>query len=60
VRAAYDGNPMAFATEGDTEPPPLDTVRLRIEAALRHGKLEEVQARLLERLRAKATIELYL
>jgi hypothetical protein len=60
VRAAYDGNPMAFATEGDTEPPPLDTVRLRIEAALRQGKLEEVQARLLERLRAKATIELYL
>ncbi|HEY7921791.1 MAG TPA: SurA N-terminal domain-containing protein [Vicinamibacteria bacterium] len=60
VRAAYDGNPMAFAAEGATEPPPLDSARPRIEAALRKVKLEEVQAALLERLRAKAKIELYL
>jgi hypothetical protein len=38
----------------------LDTVRLRIEAGLRQVKLAEVQSRLLERLRAKAKIELFL
>jgi len=60
VQAAYDANPMAFAAEGATEPPPLDSVRLRLEAGLRQSMLGEVQAGLLERLRAKAKIELYL
>jgi hypothetical protein len=60
VRAAYDGNPMAFAAEGATGPPDFESVRLRIESALRQAKLSEVQAALLQQLRAKARIELYL
>jgi hypothetical protein len=60
VQAAYDADPMGFAAEGASEPPPLDSVRARIEASLRQSKLAEVQASLLERLRARAKIELYL
>jgi hypothetical protein len=60
VQAAYDANPMGFAAEGASEPPPLDAVRTRIEAGLRQSKLAEVQARLLERLHAQGKIELYL
>jgi len=60
VKAVYDADPMAYAPEGATEPPTLDAVRARIEATLRQSKLQEVQAALLERLRAHAKIELYL
>jgi hypothetical protein len=60
VHAAYDADPMGYADEGASEPPPLDSVRVRIEATLRQSKIAEVQGRLLERLRAQAKIELYL
>jgi len=51
---------MAFAAEGAQQAPAFDAVRLNVESAVRQSKLEEVQARLLERLRAHAKIELYL
>src|SRR5262245_3645661 len=54
VQAAYDANPMGFAAAGASEPPPLDSVRARVEATLRQAKVGEVQGRLLERLRAQA------
>jgi SurA-like protein len=60
IQAAYDRDPLAYAAEGAQEPPSFDSVRARIEASLRQSRLQEVQARLLERLRAQAKIELYL
>jgi len=60
IQAAYDRDPMAYAADGAQEPPPLDSVRAAIEAGLRRAKYDELQTRLLERLRAHAKIELYL
>jgi hypothetical protein len=60
LRAAYDADPMAFAADGAAAAPAFDDVRSDVEKALRRSKLEEVQAGLLQSLRARARIETYL
>jgi hypothetical protein len=58
VRALYERDPGAFAPEGATTAPEFEAVRDEVAAALRNSRREEVSAALLERLRARARIEI--
>lgn len=60
ARAAFESNPRGFGAPGAAEPPSFDSVRGEVEQALRQQQAEEIQAALVARLRARATIELYL
>lgn len=59
-RAAYDADPASFAEPGAKGAPPFEAVRGRIEAAVRTQKREAIFQVLLDRLRARARIEIFL
>jgi hypothetical protein len=60
VQAAYDGTRWLTRPTARTEPPPLDSVRGGSKRGCAGRSYDELQTRLLERLRAHAKIELYL
>lgn len=60
ARALYESDPRAFGPPGAAEPPPFDAVRAEIERGVRQARAQQIQSELVERLRARAKIELYL
>jgi hypothetical protein len=60
IRAAYTADPSRFAPRGAASPPPFESVRGQVEAALRQAGRDAIVAGLLARLRARARIELLL
>jgi hypothetical protein len=60
ARAVYDANPQAFAPPGASSPPPFEAVRAQAEAEVRAQHQGDIRKALLDRLRAKARIEIYL
>jgi len=60
ARAAFEANPRSFGPPGAEEAPSFESVRSEVEAAVRRLKAGEIRAALVERLRARAKIELYL
>ncbi len=60
ARAAFETNPQGFGPPGAAEPPSFDAVRGEVEQAVRQFKADEIKAALVERLRARAKIELFL
>ena len=60
ARAAYDANPRGFGSAGAAAAPSFAEVRAEVEQAIRRSNAVEIQAALLERLRARARIERYL
>jgi hypothetical protein len=59
AREAYEADPSAFAPEGQP-PAPFDVVRERVKGVLDQRRLAEVTKRLLEDLRARAKIEVFI
>jgi hypothetical protein len=60
ARAAFDGDPEAFAPEGEGDPPSFEAVRAEVEASVRQGQRAAILDALMARLRGKARIELLL
>jgi type I site-specific restriction endonuclease len=60
ARAAYAENPARFSPPDAAAPLAFEAVRAEVEAAVRQSKADEVHAALLNRLRARARIELFL
>jgi SurA-like N-terminal domain len=60
ARAAFEADPQAFAPPGADQVLSFEAVRSEVEQAVRRRKTDEIQAALVERLRARAKVELYL
>jgi hypothetical protein len=60
ARAVFESNPQGFGPPGAAGPPSFEAVRSEVEQAVRQHKVEEIQAALVARLRARAKIELYI
>ncbi len=60
ARAAYAANPRGFGPAGVEQAPSFEAVRAEVEQAVRRMNAVEIQAALLARLKARATIERYL
>lgn len=60
AREAFAANPKGFGAAGATTAPTFAAVREEVEDAVRRQRVDEIQAELVARLRARAKIELYI
>jgi len=60
ARAAFEANPQAFTPPGAPGRPPFDTVREKVREAVQQQKEDKAGSDLVEQLRARARIEIFI